>query len=487
MNALGTRLAVALVVLVPIVGTWGPATAATAAPTERAGRGYRPRFEPAACPAGVPADPAITCGELTVPEDRARPKSSAIRLFVSRLASRSPTPKPDPVLVLQGGPGSTPDPAAFVEHPLRDERDVIILDQRGTGRSQPSLACPEINDADVEALGRDTDADAANRNAYARAARACRKRLIKDGIRLSAYNTAENATDVADLREALGIREWNLAGNSYGTRLALTVMRDHPEGVRTANLGGPYPTQVDDQAELITRTQGAFDALFAANPDLRATFEKLVDRLQADPVAVTVADPRTGRATSVRFDGHKLPIFLRNALYYTELIPAVPTLIEQLARGEGFMSVADQILTKIERPETFSWGMYYSVHCQEEIAFTDRKADATAVKRNPTLRGLSSAVNGLDDICKIWDVGRAPRRVRKPVSSSIPTIILVGAYDPATPPAWARVAAATLPHSFVFEFPGVGHDATAVDCVRRIRNAFLDDPTTRPPNLCAGA
>jgi pimeloyl-ACP methyl ester carboxylesterase len=481
MYALSVKVAIALALTAP---TPASASSATTAPARGA---EQPRFESTACPASVPSDPTITCGSLTVPEDRARPNGRTLRLFVSRLASRSPAPRPDPVLILQGGPGETPDPAAFVDHPLRDERDVIILDQRGTGRSQPSLACPEVNDAELEALGRDSNAEAANRRAYARAARACRKRLISEGVRLRAYNTTANAADVADLRTALAIQEWNLAGNSYGTRLALTVLRDHSEGVRSASLGGPYPPQVDEQAELITRTQGAFDAFFAADPDLRATFEQLTDRLDTDPVTVTVTDPKTGRPTTVRFDGHRLAVLLRGALYFTELLPALPQLISQLARGEGFEAVATESLTRTQRAEAYSWGMYYSVHCQEEIAFTNRKADATAAKRNPRLRGLSLAATGLADTCREWDVGRAPPRVKKPVSSSIPTVILVGAYDPATPPAWARVTARTLAHAFVFEFPNVGHDATTVDCVRRIRNAFLDDPTTRPSNLCAGA
>jgi pimeloyl-ACP methyl ester carboxylesterase len=489
MNALGTRVAGALAVLVPILGSWPDAAAA---PTRR---GAQPRFEPAACPAGVPADATITCGYLTVPEDRARPHGRTIRLFVTKLASRSPTPASDPVLLLVGGPGDTPDIGVNLNNPVRDRRDFYVLDQRGAGRSRPSLACPEITEADLAALGRDADDETTNERAYADAARACRKRLTDQGIRLRAYNTAENAADVADLRKALGIKEWNLAGGSYGTRLALTELRDHPEGVRTVTLGGPLPPQVDDQAELISRTHGAFDVLFdhcsadpacrATSPDLRATFNALVDRLEAAPVSVTIPDPVTGRPTTILFDGHKLPVLLRRALYVTELIPILPTLIEQLARGEGFVAVAEQILARIERPETTSWGMYYSVHCQEEIAFTNRKADAAAVKRNPRLRELSLAHNEVDEICKVWNVGRAPPRVKKPVSSKVPALILVGEYDPATPPAWARVAAKTLAHSYVFVFPDIGHDVTAQPCPRRIRNAFLSDPTRKPADACA--
>src|SRR5206468_1836815 len=123
---------------------------------------------------------------------------------------------------------------------LRDGRSVIIIDQRGTGRSLPSLACPEFSQAQLAALGEDGGA-ASTADALVRGARACHDRLVREGIDLHAYSTTENAADVADLRRALGIHEWNLVGNSYGSRLALTVLRDHPQGVRALGLSGVYP------------------------------------------------------------------------------------------------------------------------------------------------------------------------------------------------------------------------------------------------------
>jgi pimeloyl-ACP methyl ester carboxylesterase len=417
-------------------------------------------------------------------------------LFVTKLASHSPTPAPDAVLLLTGGPGDTPDLEANAENPVRNTRDLYVLDQRGTGRSQPSLACPEVNEVDVTALGLGSD-DPSIKSRFVNAARACRKRLTGEGIRLSAYNTAESASDVADLRQALGIREWNLAGGSYGTRLALVVLRDHPKGVRSVALGGPYPPQVDDQAELLPRTQNAFDVLFdrcaadaacrATSPDLRATFDRLVTQLDAQPVTVTVSDPATGRATPIRFDGQRLPVLLRGALYDTSLIPALPAVIEQLAAGQGFDTVAGLVIERVDRVEAAdkrSWGMYYSVHCQEEIAFTDRKAGAAAARKHPQLRALALETAGLGEICRLWKVGRAPARENQPVRSSVPALVLVGAYDPATPPAWARLAAKTLSRSYVFEFPDVGHDVTMQACPRQIRNAFFDDPTRKPSDPC---
>jgi pimeloyl-ACP methyl ester carboxylesterase len=184
------------------------------------------------------------------------------------------------------------------------------------------------------------------------------------GHTTAAYNTAENASDVADLRRALGIKEWNLAGGSYGTRLALVVLRDHPKGVRSVALGGVYPPQVDDQAEMIPSTQRAFDVLFdrcaadaacrTTSPDLRATFDRLVARLDTEPVTVTATDPATGRPTAVRFDGQGIAFLLRGALYDTALIPALPAFIEQLAQGQGFDTVAGLVLERLPGADAFS-------------------------------------------------------------------------------------------------------------------------------------
>ena len=263
--------------------------------------------------------PGVRCGRLVVPERRSGPGKRRVRLFVTRLPSRV-QPVGEPVVVLQGGPGDTPDLASFVDHRLRDGHEVIILDQRGTGRSVPSLACPEVSDESIAQLGKDPRAKA-SRDALVNAARACRKRLVKAKVDLGAYNTRENAADVADLRRALHIAEWDLVGNSYGSRLALTVLRDHPQGVRAVAGSGVYPPNENSFTDIATATADAFDVLFAAHPGLRATFVALVRRLEREPVRATAATA-TGQRVPVLFDGDNLVIMVRAALYQTSLIPA---------------------------------------------------------------------------------------------------------------------------------------------------------------------
>jgi pimeloyl-ACP methyl ester carboxylesterase len=197
-----------------------------------------------------------------------------------------------------------------------------------------------------------------------------------------------------------------------------------------------------------------------------------------------VPNPSTGQATPFRFDGQRLALLLQGALYDTDLIPALPAFIEQLAQGQGFETVASLALERVGTAEAFSWGMYYSVHCQEEIAFTDRKADAAAARKHPQLKEFSLAGNEIDEACRVWRVGRAPGRENRAVRSSVPALLLVGDYDAATPPSWARLAAKTLPRSYLFNFPDVGHDVTNQACARVLRNAFFDDPTRKPSDPC---
>jgi pimeloyl-ACP methyl ester carboxylesterase len=468
------------------------ALAATGAPASASGADYQPTFESAPCPPEVAGDPTITCGFLTVPEDRADPAGAVVRLFVTRLAGRTGATAADPVVVLQGGPGDTPDLGSFVDHPLRDARDVIVLDQRGTGRSEPSLACPEIAEDERARLALDLDDDTAV-EAAATAARKCRDRLEGAGVDLTAYDSAASATDVADLRLALDIDEWNLAGHSYGSRLALTVVRDHPEGVRSVALSGPEPPRADEPADLAANAEAAFEVLFDAcaddtachenSPDLRATFEQLVEQLEAAPVVVEATDS-AGRVGTVRFDGDLLPLLLFNALYESDLIPALPGLLEELARGEGFALVAGLVLDRSSSTEVFSHGMNLSVQCQDEVALSGADPVTPEERAVDYLRAFARTREIERAQCEQWDTGRSPRREARIVRSRVPTLILVGEYDPITPPAYGRLTAETLPGSHVFELAGLGHDATTRDCPRLLRNRFFADPTARPDDPC---
>jgi pimeloyl-ACP methyl ester carboxylesterase len=442
------------------------------------------KFETAPCPFQLPANEAVRCGYLHVPENRARPDGPTIRLAVAVIESQGQAARPDPLVYLSGGPG---DSALYEVHdwlssPLRQNRAIILLDQRGTGFSQPGLHCPEMDDMDDPLAG----------------ARACRQRLARQGVDLSAYNSAASAADVNDLRHALGYAEWNLLGVSYGSRLALTVMRDYPEGLRAIILDSVYPPVADAYTEQPLHIIRAIDAMLAgcaadracnnAYPDLAGLFYELLEELNEYPVELE---------DETLLDGDLLVSQLTEVLYDTGAISLLPYVL-----SEAYYENYDPLLELLEGgfeewEEDDTWdqaedliesaGAYYSVECYEELPFGDLNQAWALIEGYPAVIGdaLFFDLEQLYEMCEIWAVGAAGAVESAAVISDVPTLILVGEYDPVTPPSWGRVAGETLSRHYYFELPRGGHGLTFFDdCMMGLVLAFLDDPLTAPDGSC---
>ncbi|MBN1679859.1 MAG: alpha/beta fold hydrolase [Anaerolineae bacterium] len=455
-----------------------------------------PRFEPSACPFGDTPDD-VTCGYLVVPEDRADPASPTIRLAVAILASRSDTPAPDPVIYLEGGPGGSPlaFPEDYYDLAIRDNRDLILFDQRGTGYSEPSLDCPEQDQLALDTLDDDLSPET-DREGMIETARACRDRLVADGVNLAAYNSAASAADIADLRSVLGIETWNLYGISYGTRLALTVMRDYPDGVRSVVLDSVYPPMVSGYSQLLPNAKRAFDAFFAycagdptcgaVFPDLGASLRELVTQLEADPVLVPVTHPFSGESYDLLFDGEELLNTTFNLFYYASLLGYYPALIRQ-AQGGNYSELANLAVFFAVIGEFIDEGMYYSVQCNEEISYDPVDDFLVTMDDYPD---LALVVMSLADyaICEEWGAGVGESFENEPVVSAIPTLVMSGEYDPITPPAWGRLVVETLSNGYAYEYPALSHGVTFDSgCPVDMMLAFLDDPATAPDASCIDA
>lgn len=497
------RLALALVAIcaASLVAACGreagaPDTAApTPAPTPTPER-FKPRFAYEPCtvelPDGQQVGETAACGTLTVPEHRAASTGRTIELAVVVLRATASVPAPDPLIYLSGGPGG---PALefdlqefsrdFAE-PIQRKRDIVFFDQRGVGRSQPALDCPEIDDAFA--------ADLEGEATYASAIVECRNRLRRDGVDLDAYNSVENAADIADLAEALGYERYNLYGVSYGTRLALTAMRDRPQPVRSAILDSVFPLQAnlytDAAATLEESLQSLFDACAADAgcrsfaPDLRQTFLDAAARLDARPLTIS-QDDGAGGTSDFDVDGDTFVNLMFQAMYSTYLIPFLPSAIVLISEGSdeplrSLASYAD------EAAGGNSVGMYLSVQCSEEVPFNTSATIRLA--RDPALARLNPAAsNEVDSIrseCGAWNVARQPLRENEAVRSDIPSLVLSGQFDPITPPSYARETVRTLDTAYLFEFPGYGHGILEEGCAMAIVAAFLDDPKTKPDGRC---
>ncbi len=453
-----------------------------------------PRFEFADCPFPVPPGEGVECGYLIVPEDRTDPASRTIRLAVAILRSKSDHPAPDPVIYLEGGPGGYPlaFPELWYDSPIRDSRDLILLDQRGTGYSEPPMDCPEIDQLVLDTLD-DQLGDEEELKQNTITALKCRDRLAAEGVNLAAYNSIENAADVADLRIVLGIETWNLYGISYGTRLALTIMRDHPAGVRSVVLDSVYPPEVEAYADLLPDGLRAFQALFdgcaadtecsTAYPQLEQVFYDLLPQLNADPPLVTVEHPFREGTYDFLLTGDALIEAMFGALYATEVIPYLPALLYQVHNGDPDLMVNLAMLLAVQG-DFIAEGMYYSVECNEEIPFNPSGDVLESLQDYPEF--TSFIVNGVGyEICAGWGAGTAAAIENEPVQSDIPTLILSGEYDPITPPAWGQITADNLSQSYFYEFPGMGHGVSVSGtCPQGIMMDFIADPSTAPDTAC---
>lgn len=188
----------------------------------------------------------VTCGTVTVAESRSERSEATIELAVAVYQATADEAASDPLVYLGGGPGGAAIASSewlmddrIVRRLLRD-RDIVFIDQRGTGYSDPALQCPEL-DEDLATAAMLPSGDEAQLEADLAAFRSCRGRLVADGIDLASYNTIENASDIPEVLQSLGYREWNLYGVSYGSKLAQAIMHDHPEGIRSVILDSPVP------------------------------------------------------------------------------------------------------------------------------------------------------------------------------------------------------------------------------------------------------
>jgi pimeloyl-ACP methyl ester carboxylesterase len=469
-----------------------------------------PVFEEAACPFELPEGQVdgrtVECGYLEVPEDRADPAGDTLRLAVAIFRNPDGDPEPDPVIYLEGGPGgsslefaslSFDDMSAPV---FAANRDLILFDQRGVGLSEPALDCPDLMELGIELLDNEIDGRVLTYSEmddlYLETALACGMDL-EQIANLADYNSVENAADVEDLRRALGYDQVNLWGISYGTRLALEMMRDYPDGLRSVVLDSVFPPDVDSEAEGPANISRALEELFAgcqadascsaAYPDLREVLFDTVDRLNETPADFTVVNPLTGEEYDAVMNGDDMLGLIAQSLYQTSVIPLLPQIIYDASAG-GYDMIGRIAGVLLATQEGMSDGMHFSVQCNEEIPFSSEASFEEALADYPELDGLFTDVDGESMsyvLCAGWNSGEADPSANEPVSSDIPTLVMSGQYDPVTPPGWARRAASTLSNSFFFEFPGLGHGTSpGTGCPAEMMTAFFDDPGAAPDDAC---
>jgi pimeloyl-ACP methyl ester carboxylesterase len=461
-----------------------------------------PRFQTAPCPKTPEPIAALSharCGFLSVPENRTRANSRLIRLAVAIIPSRSQPAQPDPIVFLAGGPGEAAilDTPFLVHAGVNRNRDVIIIEQRGTLYDDPDLNCPELDQYYSRQVSLTYDAPSTGR-VQAAAAAACRRRLVQKGVDLSAFNTTENEEDVVDLRHALGVRQWNVYGYSYGTDLALSLMRDHPDGIRTVILDSVVPPDLVSLPWTWSSTREGMTAIFAEceaqpkcarkYPHLLTTFTRLVIQFEAHPLVRNVVPPQGGRAVKIVLDGGTI----LNMIVGSRPKPGdMPAAITEIAHGnpKKFLEARAAGAEVAAVPEQ-AQGMTQSFVCREWEPYGSPAAILRAGRRTfPTLPA-SVLINAPQlpferELCQAWNVPVGPSSQRIKVRSNIPTFVVSGTIDAKTGAQWGRYAANVLPNSTYVRIRAIGHWVIAQSpCAQQIFQSFLSSPRS-PKTSCA--
>ncbi len=438
---------------------------------------------------------AYTFGFLHVPENRNKANSNSIQLPVYIFKSRSETPKKDPVIYLVGGPGSSIlGSVPYMQYyQYLDDRDFILLEQRGTTYAQPHLDCPEWAEAVYQSRlpGRTLEE---SDSLFRQAAQGCRDRLLSEGIDLDGYNTREIAADVEALRQALDIEQYNLLTLSYGTKIAQTLMRDYPEGIRSVVMDSPLPLEVNYDEESVANLLESWDLIFKdcnKDPDCNKVFPNLKERFfeflkekTNRPQRLVVTNPKSGREEVFYLKGKDLMLLLSPSSTYE--VADTPYEVHKVLSSDW--STIEAILTSLfnEPGDGAGMGMRLSVWCAEEMPFNSRERIAVEESAYPAIQGLSPAVFE-PEVCDIWGVKKQAGIENKAVKSDIPVLLLSGEYDNETPVKWAQNMQRNLPNSHHLIFTGWHHTTTTYwdnPCGMKAANAFFNNPMKKPKLDC---
>ena len=414
------------------------------------------------------------CGTLSVPEDPARPDSRRIALNIAWVPADVDGPGDlDPVFMLAGGPGQ----AATATYPqvapafadIVKKRDVILVDQRGTGKSNP-LTCKD-DEAEADA------ADIVSADAARAAAERCRDAL-QARADLRFYTTTDAIRDLDAVREAIGAAQVNLLGISYGTRVAQQYARRYPQHTRslvldsvapnTLYFGNDFARNLDEALDLQFGQCAKVPACASALGDPRSRLDALLARLRSEAPRVRYRDAGTGAAKEDVLRPEAVTGLVRLFAYIPFAASVLPLQIEEASAGRYEPLMATTKMLGGTLSEQMAMGMQLSVVCSEDAAGI--RADSAA---DGTLLG-TQLTEFLGAQCAVWPKGTMPADFHQPLRSEVPTLVLAGEFDPVTPPRYGKEVVATLPNARLFVLRGQGHNVIGAGCMPKLVAQFLD-------------
>jgi pimeloyl-ACP methyl ester carboxylesterase len=408
------------------------------------------------------------CGSLTVLEDPSDSQSRAISLNIAVVPAIKRSPEPDPLFVLAGGPGQ----AATEVFPslystlfrIHEERDIVLVDQRGTGESNP-LRCIDPEDPANETLEEEQ---------VVSLLKECPNKLDAD---LRFYTTDIAMQDLDRVRAALGYDSINLYGASYGTRAALVYLKMFPEHVRSVVLDAVVDPGFVIYRDAAQDGQSALEAFFArceadeacrsTFPALRSEFDAILQRAETSPVDVTITHPMSGEPFELTLTHTTLSNIIFNTLYVPDLVAMLPLAIHQAYAEENYAPLITQ--TYLVNTGIYD-GMFYAVACTEDAPLISIEE----INQQSAESLFTGNAETFLEVCSAWPKGEAPQVVHAPISSEVPVLMLSGEVDPITPPRHAEQLAGSLDNDLHLIFEGMGHGNSSNQCAAKILDEFIE-------------
>ncbi len=416
-------------------------------------KGYIPKIEDCPCLVKVDSSLKARCGYLVVPENRAKPAGRIVKIPFIYTLSPNPDKKKDVVLFTTGGPGySTIVQDITPRVAFLKQRDFIVMDQRGTTNAIPCLNCSEVDTAIKRSYQYQLNKDSLVGVAVA----ICQKRLVAQGIDLSAYNTMESAADIEDLRLSLKIDSLDLFGISYSGGLMLTVARNFPSGVRSMVLNSPLPGFVNYEEDGLFNFNEALDQVFnncEADSTNRALYGGLKERFRQYFTAINgktfytdYKETASAKVYPIAYTKNELLDVINDKLGSHDAIKEIPYIITQLISGKHQPYINDVIDGKFAGNKRLNRGMRYSVYCTEQVMYSQ---ESLVKKQDLVLPWLSGyPFNNVNHaICAAWKVRTEPKEAKDPVYSAIPVLLAAGDADPWCRPFYNEVISRHMPYS----------------------------------------
>lgn len=420
---------------------------------------------------------AAWCAPFQVPEDRAHPDGRRIDLRLAIVRSSAQVPAADMVAFIAGGPGQSAAesyPAiAPAMAPLLAHRNLLLLDQRGTGGSHP-LSCrddePGLPGGAEETHG--FDAEAVRKETHH-----CLDQLSQDAdVRF--YTTTDAVADLEDVRRALGSPKFDLFGVSYGTRVAQQYAMRHPDGLRTLILDGIAPNSLVLGEDFAVNLDAALKAQFARCEADEAchkrfsepyqTLFQLRDALRANPHKVSFRDPQNYASVQRVLSEYSLATVVRMFAYSPETAALLPLSIDAAARGDVGPLLGQAKLLTGDLGDTMDGGMQYSVICTEDADLLQpRPQDKDTILGDSMIEAFRAA-------CSVWPHGVRPADFHEPLKSDVPALLMSGEFDPVTPPRYGEEVLKGLPNGRHLVLKGQGHNVVARGCMPRLLDRFID-------------